>query len=194
MAVRTIDAKVRLRHAHLMRKYLLSLLLALVLTVPAAAADLTPRLTFAPPAGFKVTSQHRGADRDTADYIPAADTADRWTAIITYMSLRNDKIRAADYIAEGNASTLKIWPGATVQILSNAPENGFETVLAAVTYPNAFGEGVPQVEYLKAIEGGPTFYFIRYSFRGQPTPVQTEATLAYLKSLTVCRPGTDAGC
>jgi hypothetical protein len=163
-----------------------ALALLLITAAPAAALD-GETLLASLPDGFKV-GYHITDDSETmAEYVPAAESVDDWSRMVTAQVFRKPRSADPDAFA-GNLA--KGWrsacAGGGAHKITGGGENGYSYVLWAFECPLNPETGKPENMFLKATSGADSLYSVQYAYRSAIGEELAATAVSYLKSVSVC--------
>ena len=165
-----------------------TLALAVLLASFGSATAIEGENLLAPmPDGFKV-GYHAADDSETmAEYVPAAETVDDWSRMVTVQVFRKLKSSDPDVFA-GNLA--KGWRSACAggdgRKITAGVENGYPFSLWAFDCPLNPETGKPETMWLKATGGADSLYSVQYAYRSATSQERAAAAINYLKSVSVC--------
>ena len=175
-------------------KTALSALLALLsLGGAALAADQAPsqlrneNLMTPLPKGFTVGSRGRDGPMIGAEYVPAGETVQDWSRMVTVQIFQNLKSFDPDAFA---GRLQKGWskgcPLSDVHKLKGGREHGYGFSLWAYLCPFNPRTGKPETAYMKFISGKDALYVVQYAYRAPLTSENIPRAMTYLGGVWVC--------
>jgi len=159
----------------------------LLLWAPAANAALKNENLLAPiPQGFKAGYTTHNSKEDTAEFVPAAETVNNWSRMIT-ISMFNAGTLEPDLFA---GRLVQEWAGAcsgsSGQKVKSGLENGYQYSLWLFGCPFNSLTGKPQTMLLKAISGTNSLYSVQFAYNANDTEALDAQALDFLKTVSVC--------
>lgn len=161
-------------------------ILALMLTSAANAALEAENLLTSLPSGFKVGYSAGNGKEDMVEYVPAAETVDDWTKMVTVQVFHNarnvDPDAFAAKLADGWKSSCA---GGDAQKITTGAENGYPIAVWAYDCPLNPQTGKPESMWLKVTSGSDALYSVQYAYRLQATKELATPALDYLQNVIV---------
>jgi len=138
------------------------------------------------PEGYKVGHQQRNDKQLISEMVPAGETVENWTEMVTvqiFLGLKGSLQEAQDHIADG---WLKACPkGLRVPIVETT-ENGYPVSLWQLSCPDNPQTGKPEWAWFKALRGNDSLYLVQKAFRFEPSKEQITTWIRFLKTVAVC--------
>jgi hypothetical protein len=154
----------------------------------ASAAGLRDENVLTPlPSGFKMGFHTAQGPMTMAEYVPAAETVDAWSRMITVQVFHGQGGRNPDAFGDSlgqrwNASC----PNATATPVTSGAENGYPFAVWAYECPRNPATGRPESMWLKAVSGADSLYVVQYAGRAPVSPALIKPAMAYLHQVRVC--------
>jgi hypothetical protein len=159
---------------------------AFLLAGPATAQLVNENLLVVAPPGYKTGFQTRKNNMDMTEWVPAAETVENWTEMVTIQVFHGQKI-PPDQFRDGMA---KMWtaacPNAQSASIASTVENGYQVVVWLLTCPNNPKTGKPENTWFKVVQGNDSFYVVQKAFKFTPSKDQVVQWTNYLKQVQVC--------
>ena len=139
------------------------------------------------PAGFKIGHQTRKGQAIMSEFIPAAETVENWSRMVTVQIF----LGRADLEPGAFASRLaEAWktacPGGKAKQQTQGVDGAYPTSLWLYVCPRLAATGKPETMWLKAIRGRDSFYAVQYAARGGDGPELAADAISYLRSVKAC--------
>ena len=138
------------------------------------------------PAGYKVGYTNHTAKGVISEMVPAAETVESWTEMVTVQIF----FGLHDGPASFRLRLEKLWAsscaGAKSAPVGGGLVNGYTTMTWRMSCPLNKATGKPEITWFKAIAGNDSFYVVQKAFKAEPTPEQAAAALKYLDTVSVC--------
>jgi hypothetical protein len=167
--------------------FMVCALLASPLLASAALAQLVDEnLLVALPAGYKVGFQTQKNNMVMTEYVPAAQTVDDWTDMVTVQVFHHLKATPEAFKASLEKGWFGACSGATSNPVVSDVENGYPALVWFLTCPKNPSTGKPEWTWLKALQGNDSFYVVQKAFRFDPPKDQIVQWVGYLRSVKVC--------
>jgi hypothetical protein len=168
------------------RAVFFALAAALAAGAPAHAIE-NENLLVSLPNGYKVGYQKTTPKGAISEMIPAAETVENWTEMVTVQIFLNTR---------GVNPTLyrdrmqKVWSNACADSEFAKVSDGIENGYAALTWmqkcPVNPQSGKPEHTLLKAVQGRDSFYLVQKAFKFEPSAEQRREWDRFLEGVRVC--------
>jgi hypothetical protein len=160
---------------------------AVLAGAPARAELLAENLLTNLPDGFKVGFQTRQGQMDMMEFVPAGETVEDWSAMVTVQVFHGQANADGDAFARRLA---ELWEGgckgSKAERLDGGQVNRYPFVLWHYACPRNPQTGKPESMWLKAISGTDALYLVQYAYRAVPSVELERPALAYLAKASVC--------
>ena len=144
-------------------------------------------LLVAMPAGFKVGYQGSANGILMQEWVPANETVQNWTEMVTVQVFLNRKdLDPAQFLVTMEKQWVGACKGSTATPTVTSQANGYPSATTLLRCPLLAASGKPETTMLKAIKGNDSFYLVQRAVRSLPTPAQLERTKQYLDGVSVC--------
>jgi hypothetical protein len=154
---------------------------------PVLAALQDENLLIQLPGGFKSGYTASNGKEDMAEYVPAGESVDDWSRMVTvqiFHEAKNaDPEGFADNLAKGWTSSC---PGGTAQKSTAGVENGYPFALWVYACPLNPQTNKPENMFLKVTSGADALYSVQYAYRLELSKELIEPAIDYLKTVMVC--------
>ena len=164
----------------------LALCVLLLIAVPAFAFE-GENLLAALPQGYKVDFQQKKGSAQITEMVPASETVQGWTEMVTVQVFGGMKGVTPDQFRE---RMVKLWAGSCANAVAGPPtravENGYPIAFWMMSCPLNKQTGKPETTWFKAIQGQDSFYVVQKAFKFDPSQDQIVQWTLYLKKVAVC--------
>ena len=161
-------------------------IIATLMFAPAQAQLVNETLLVAKPKGYKVGWQNRNAQRLMSEMVPAGQTVENWTEMVTVQIFFNQKSTPQLFRARIGALWAKACPNSVYQPVAEEPERGYPAEIWMQVCPSNPKTGKPEHTFFKAIQGNDSFYVVQKAFKYQPSLDEVATWTHFLKTVTVC--------
>jgi len=159
----------------------------LAATAPALAQLRDENLLTALPQGFKLGYQASQGNEDMAEYVPAGETVDDWSEMVTVQVFHGlggvDLDGFAQRLATGWSNAC---PGGEGQRVGGATDNGYRFALWSYTCPLNPETGKPETMRLKIMSGKDALYSVQFAYRAKPSDDEDTRSGGALDKVGVC--------
>ncbi len=156
-------------------------------SVPAHAGLQDENLLMPLPAGFKVGWEVSNASLSQRELIPAAETVDDWSTMITMQTFHGSfNVTPDDFAQNLIKGVSDVCPGTESQKVVDGTENGYAFSIWVVSCPLNPQTQKPESFYIKTIHGDDAIYDVQYAFRKAVTIALSEPAIRYLQKISVC--------
>ena len=159
----------------------------LVLTFSPAFAFEGENLLVAMPDGYKVDFQQKKGSARITEMVPANETVQGWTEMVTVQVFGGMKGVTPDQFRD---RMVKLWTGSCADAVAGPPtravENGYPIAFWMMNCPLNKQTGKPETTWFKAIQGRDSFYVVQKAFKFDPAQEQIVQWTLYLKKVGVC--------
>ncbi|HEY2134728.1 MAG TPA: hypothetical protein VGH49_02500 [Xanthobacteraceae bacterium] len=165
-----------------------TLLAAASVPVPTRAQQMeNENLLVQLPTGYKIGFQATRGISTINEMIPAQETVDNWSEMVTVQIFRGLK----NLTPQAFRTTMQTqWSaackGSESSTVHDGEENGYVFSLWLMQCPLNPTTNKPEVTWLKAIKGNDSFYVVQKAFRFSPTKEQVVTWTRYLQTVMVC--------
>jgi len=162
-----------------------ALVFALTSAVTAIALE-NENLLVSMPSGYKVGFNDRKKNMIISEMVPAAETVENWTEMVTVQIFLGMK----DSVMGFRLRMEKLWAaacaGAKSAPVSSGIENGYVTSMWRLSCPLNKQTGKPEMTWFKTISGHDSFYVVQKAFKAEPPPEKAAEWVAWLNKVSVC--------
>jgi hypothetical protein len=164
-----------------------SLILALLCANAAGAGLVNENLLAGAPPGYKVGFHDKKSDLEMTEWVPANQTVENWTEMLTVQVFFRLKITPEQFMRALEGRWRGACPGAgDAQPIVGSVENGYPSLLWILECPKNPGTGQPELTWIKGVQGNDSFYAVQKSFKFTPNKEQIIRWVEYLKAVRVC--------
>lgn len=160
--------------------------LLLLISAPAFAFD-GENLLVTMPQGYKVGFQQKNGAKQITEMVPAGETVEGWTEMVTVQVFGGLKGVTPDQFRD---RMVQSWSGACANAVAGPPtravENGYAIAFWMMSCPLNKQTGKPETTWFKAIQGNDSFYVVQKAFKFDPSQGQIVQWTLYLKKVAVC--------
>ena len=168
-------------------RFAAALVIAVLATLtPAHAQLVNENLLVAMPEGYKIGWQDRNAQRLMSEMVPAGETVENWTEMVTVQIFFGLKSPPQLFRARMGALWAKACPNGTSLPVAEGPERGYPAEVWQQTCPSNPQTKKPEYTYFKAIQGNDSLYVVQKAFKYEPSRDEVVKWTRYLKSVSVC--------
>jgi hypothetical protein len=161
--------------------------LAALCAHPAMADLVNENLLAGAPPGYKIGFQDKNNDLQMTEWVPANQTVENWTEMVTVQVFYGLKITPEEFMHQIEQRWRNACPGAgDAQPIVGSVENGYPSLLWILDCPKNPATDKPEMTWLKGVKGNDSFYVVQKAFKFTPTKEQITRWIAYLKAVRVC--------
>ncbi len=154
---------------------------------PAAADLVNENLLAGAPPGYKVGFHDKKNDLQMTEWVPASQTVQNWTEMVTVQVFYGLKIAPDQFMRQLELRWRNACPGAgDAQPIVGGAENGYPTLLWILDCPKNPATDKPELTWFKAVQGNDSFYVVQKAFKFTPSKEQITRWIGYLKAVRVC--------
>jgi hypothetical protein len=153
---------------------------------PAAAQLVGENLVVTTPDGYKIASETRKNDLVLTQMVPAGESANDWSEMVTVQVFRGQKVDAKQFATTLAREWIKACPDGQAYAISETQESGYPVLLFALTCPRNDATGKPEYAWFKTITGNESFFLVQRTAKFAPSPEQLATWGRYLRSIAVC--------
>lgn len=169
------------------RTTMLGIAVALCLGAPAHAQLKDENLLVGMPQGFKVGFQESRKGLNMQEFVPAAETVQNWTEMVTVqLFLGRKDLEPSQFLAAMQQEWAGACKGSTATPITTDKVNGYPAALILLRCPLLASTGRPETTLLKAIKGNDSFYVVQRAVRSVPSGERLETMRKYIASVSVC--------
>jgi hypothetical protein len=170
-----------------MRGFFAALVLVLLAGAgPAHAEPVNENLLVAVPPGYKIDFRDKKPNSLMNEMVPAAETVNNWTEMLTVQIFYNMKATPEQFVAKMVSGWTAACPGARSSEIANGPENGYPAGVWLLNCPKNPATGKPEITWIKAMQGNDSLYVVQKAFRFTPSKDEVVQWMKYLRSVAVC--------
>lgn len=143
-------------------------------------------LLLAQPAGFKVGYQSSHDNRSITEYVPATETVDAWTQLLTVQIFRHATVDSATFLQGLGKHYMTDCPGTTAKGIFTGTTNGYGVSMLVLKCPNNPGTSKPETTAFRVIKGNDALYAVQRAWRSVPSDQDIDDVMHALAKVTVC--------
>jgi hypothetical protein len=143
-------------------------------------------LLFAPPKDFKVGFQSNHDNRLMTEWVPAAETVEDWTQMLTVQIYRGAAVDAATFLQGVGKRYMDACPATTAKGIFTGQVNGYVVSMLLLKCPQNPGTGKPETTAFRVIKGTDALYSVQHAWRAVPSDQDLDAAMRALAKVTVC--------
>jgi len=165
---------------------------AIVLAGSACAAVLAQslidaeNLLFSPPKDFKVGFQSSHDNRMMTEFVPAAETVEDWTQMLTVQIYRVATTDAANFLQGIGKRYMDACAGTTAKGIFTGQVNGYVVSMLVLKCPKNPSTGKPETTAFRVIKGNDALYSVQRAWRSVPSDQDLDDVMHGLAKVTVC--------
>jgi hypothetical protein len=143
-------------------------------------------LLFSPPKDFKVGFQSNRDNRLMTEWVPAAETVEDWTQMLTVQIFRGASVDAATFLQAVGKRYTDACPGTTAKGIFTGQVNGYVVSMLLLKCPRNPGTGKPETTAFRVIKGKDALYSVQRAWRAVPSDKDLDDVMHALAKVTVC--------
>jgi hypothetical protein len=154
---------------------------------PVAAELVNENLLAGLPPGYKVGFHDKQGNLEMTEWVPAKETVDNWTEMVTVQIFFGLKISPEQFMQSLESRWRGACPGAgDAQPIVGSVENGYQSLLWILECPKNPATGKPELTWIKGVQGNDSFYVVQKAFKFNPNKEQIVRWVEYLRAVRVC--------
>ena len=139
------------------------------------------------PQGFVVGHQERSAHANIMELVPAGETVETWTQMITLQTFYGLGGVSPDTFASGLGNRWKeVCTSGEAAKVRDDVERGYPISIWVFTCPTNPRTNKPENMFLKAIQGQDSLYIVQYAFRSELKNEMALPAMTYFRKIMVC--------
>jgi hypothetical protein len=170
------------------RLFIASFLALLASLAPASAQLANENLLLTVPPGYKIDFQEKEPGRLISEMVPEGQTVHNWTEMLTVEIFYNLKATPTEFVDRLAQLWINACPGGSSKSVASGLENGYPAGLWILACAKNPGTGMPEITWVKAVQGNDSFYVVQKAFKFDPSKDQIAWWTKYLRSVAVCDP------
>jgi hypothetical protein len=143
-------------------------------------------LLFSPPKDFKVGFQSNRDNRLTTEFVPAAETVEDWTQMLTVQIYRGATVDAATFLQGVGKRYMDACSGTTAKGVYTGQVNGYVVSMLLLKCPMNPGTGKPETTAFRVIKGKDALYSVQRAWRAVPSDQELDDVMHALTKVTAC--------
>jgi hypothetical protein len=170
-----------------MQRFALCAIAAVLAAAAPADALENENLLVSLPNGYKIGYQKSGAQQVISEMVPAGETVENWTEMVTvqiFLGMRN--VTPVQYRERMQGLWAKACAGSEFVGVKEGLENGYATLTWMQKCPLNQVTGKPELTWMKAMQGRDSFYLVQKAYAFEPSAEQSRKWSEFLDSVRVC--------
>jgi hypothetical protein len=143
-------------------------------------------LLFSPPKDFKIGYQATRDKQLITEWVPAAETVEDWTQMLTVQIFRGATVDAATFLQVVGKRYMNDCPGTTAKGIFTGQVNGYVVSMLLLKCPKNPGTGRPETTAFRVIKGKDALYSVQRAWRAVPSDQEVDDVMHALGKVTVC--------
>jgi hypothetical protein len=143
-------------------------------------------LLISPPEDFKIGYQSNRDNRLMTEYVPAAETVEDWTQMLTVQIFRGAAVDPASFLGGVGKRYMDACAGTTAKGIYTGTINGYVVSMLLLKCPMNPGSGKPETTAFRVIKGSDALYSVQRAWRSVPTDRELDEAMHALGKVTVC--------
>lgn len=143
-------------------------------------------LLFSPPKDFKIGFQSNRDSRLMTEWVPAAETVENWTQMLTVQIYRGATVDAARFLEGVGKRYMDACPGTAAKGIFTGQANGYVVSMLLLKCPNNPSTGKPETTAFRVIKGNDALYSVQRAWRAVPSDREVDDVMHALAKTTVC--------
>jgi len=140
------------------------------------------------PGGFKLGYQTRVGPTLMAEFVPANETVETWTAMVTQQTFRSPppQLTIASMVGSLSKGFGRACGTQETTKIGEAPVNNYPSEIWRIVCPMNPATSKPEYIYIKLIKGADALYSVQYAFRAAPSEERNRIAETYLAGVRAC--------
>ena len=145
-------------------------------------------LLVSPPKDFVVGFKASHDNHSMTEFVPAGQTVDDWTEILTVQLWRQATVDPATFLRDVGGRFIKDCPGTGVDKggIHTGQVNGYVVSMLLLRCPNNPTTGKPETTAFRVIKGNDTLYSVQYAWRSVPSDEELKSAMRRFEKVIVC--------
>jgi hypothetical protein len=143
-------------------------------------------LLFSPPKDFKIGFHSEHDNRMMTEWVPAAETVEDWTQMLTVQIYRGATVDSATFLQGVGKRYMDACTGTTAQGIVTGKVNGFVVSMLLLKCPKNPATGKPETTAFRVIKGNDALYSVQRAWRAVPSDEDLDAVMHTLAKVIVC--------
>jgi hypothetical protein len=169
-----------------MSKSAAMLLIACTTVVSAQSSMNAENLLFSPPKDFKVGYQSSHDNRQITEWIPASETVEDWTHMLTVQVFRRTTVDGGRFLQDVGKRYMDACNGTIAKGIFTGQINGYTVSMLLLKCPKNSATGKPETTAFRVIKGNDALYSVQRAWRSVPTDQELDDVMRALAKVTVC--------
>jgi hypothetical protein len=163
-----------------------AMLLIACATVASAQSINAENLLFSPPKDFKVGYQSSHDNRQITEWIPASETVEDWTQMLTVQVFRRATVDGGRFLQDVGKRYMDACPGTIAKGIFTGQINGYTVSMLLLKCPKNPGTGKPETTAFRVIKGNDALYSVQRAWTSAPSDQEIDNVMQALAKVTVC--------
>jgi hypothetical protein len=143
-------------------------------------------LLLSPARDFKIGFQSNHDNRLMTEWVPAAETVEDWTQMLTVQIYRGAKVDAATFLQGVGKRYMDACPGTSAKGIYTGQVNGYVVSMLLLKCPKNPGTGKPGTTAFRVIKGKDALYSVQRAWRAVLSDQDVDDVMHTLAKVTVC--------
>jgi hypothetical protein len=143
-------------------------------------------LLFSPPKEFRIGYQSSRDNRSMTEWVPAAETVEDWTQMLTVQIYRGATVDSATFLQGIGQRYRDDCPRTTAKGIFTGQVNGYVVSMLVLKCPNNPHTGKPETTAFRVIKGTDALYSVQRAWRSVPSDQDIEDVMHAFAKVTVC--------
>jgi hypothetical protein len=143
-------------------------------------------LLFSPPKDFKVGYQASHGNSSITEWIPAGETVQDWTQMLTVQIFHGASVDAATFLQGVGKRYMDACPGTTAKGIYTGQVNGYVVSMLLLKCPMNPATSKPETTAFRLIKGQDALYSVQRAWRAMPSDQDLDGVMRTLGKVTVC--------
>ena len=143
-------------------------------------------MLLSPPKDFKIGYQATRDKRQITEWVPAAETVEDWTQMLTVQVFRGAAVDAPTFLQDVGKRYMSACPGTTAKGIFTGQVNGYVASMLLLKCPKNPGTGKPETTAFRVIKGKDAPYSVQRAWRAVLSDQEVDDVMHSLGKVTVC--------
>jgi hypothetical protein len=143
-------------------------------------------LLFSPPKEFKIGFQSSHDSRMITEWVPAGETVEDWTEILTVQIYRGATVDSQTFLQGVETRYMNDCPGTTGKGPFTGHVNGYVVTMLVLKCPKNPATGKPESTVFRVIKGMDALYSVQHAWRAVPSDQALDDTMHAFAKVIVC--------
>jgi hypothetical protein len=143
-------------------------------------------LLISPPKDFNIGYQATRDKRQITEWVPAGETVEDWTQMLTVKIFRGATVDAASFLQDVGKRYVNDCPGTTARGVFTGQTNGYVVSMLLLKCPKNPHTDKPETTAFRVIRGKDALYSVQRAWRSVPSDQDVDDVMHALAKVTVC--------